>query len=212
MDWSDWHQRYDLSTSLAVRLRIVIEQIAAAIDECSAGPVTIVSLCAGDGRDVIGALAEHKRRADINAWLLDTHKDSLARGEALAEEQGLAGQLRFLEADAGLLGNYANIVPADIILLSGFLGHIRQHDIPSLIASLPMLCKVGGFVIWNKHLVANDGPVAVLAIREILARAQFEEIQFQVTEIDGYAVGRARFCGRSLELDATRVFFEFEGA
>ena len=210
MDWGDWHQRYELSTSLAARLRIVREQITVAINECSAGPLTIVSLCAGDGRDVIGALAGHQRRSDISVWFLDIHAESLARGQVIAEQAGLAGQVRFIETDAGLMENYAGMVPADIVLLSGFLGCIRQQDILGLIASLPMLCKSGGFVIWNKHLVANGGPATVPVIREMLERELFEEVHFQITESDGYAVGRVRFCGKSCALDLARRLFEFE--
>ncbi len=209
MDWTDWHQRYDTSDSLAARLNIVREQVVAAIDECPVGPVTIVSLCAGDGRDVIAALTEHPRREDASAWLLDTHLESLVRGEAMAEQARIAGQVRFIQADAGLAASYAGLAPADIVLLSGFLGHIRREDIPCLIANLPMLCKTQGFVIWNKHLVANGGPATVPAIREKLESVRFEEVYFQATGPEGYAVGRACFRGKSIELEPARLLFEF---
>src|SRR4051794_39359363 len=112
MNWSAWHTKYEKSPSLTSRLRIVRAQIVAALDECAAGPVTIVSLCAGDGRDVIEALRQHKRRSDTLAWLLDTDEESLARGATSVAEAGLENHVRFVQADAGLACNYLGKVPA----------------------------------------------------------------------------------------------------
>lgn len=209
MDWNDWHKRYDTAPGLAMRLRIVCEQIAIALDECPAGPVKMISLCAGDGRDVIGAICDHPRRHDVNAWLLDTDAESLARGSAAAAAAGLEHQLRFFHADASMALSYEGLVPADIILLSGFLGHIRPGDAPVLINSLPMLCRNGGYVIWNKHLVANDGSSQVQTIRNLLESAGCADLHFETTDSKGYAVGRARFNGQEMALESSKIFFKF---
>lgn len=208
-DWSDWHRGYDTRPGLAMRLRLVGEQIAAALDESPAGPLTIVSLCAGDGRDIIGALRDHHRRDDVIAWLLDTDEASLARGAVGAAEAGLGSHIKFVQADAGQAASHEGIAPADVVVISGFLGHVRTEDLSGLIASLPMFCKTGGSVIWNKHLVNNDGCESVPAIRELLNAADFVEAKFATTDAAGYAVGRACFHGRTIPLDASRVLFEF---
>ena len=65
-DWQQWHAAYDDPDSrLSERLRVVQSHVRAALDERAAqpGPIRITSMCAGQGRDVIGALAEHPRRA-----------------------------------------------------------------------------------------------------------------------------------------------------
>ncbi len=211
MDWNEWHKQYDSFPSLQARLRIVCEQIAATLDDCPAGTIRIVSICAGDGRDLIGTLLKHPRRNDVAAWLLDNHAESIARGKAAAEQAGLGRQLRFVEADATLAGNYADAVPADLVLLSGFLGHLRHNDVPGLIESLPMLCRKGGWIIWNRHLVLHQGRDQILVIRELFRRTKFEEVHFETTAPDGFAVGRCRFAGRVKSLDPARVMFEFVG-
>jgi amino acid adenylation domain-containing protein len=211
MDWNEWYKQYDSLPSLQARLRLVCEQIAATLDDCPAGPIRIVSICAGDGRDVIHTVQNHRRRNDVTALLLDNHGESIARGRAAAEQAGLARQLQFIETDAARAGNYAGAVPADLVLLSGFLGHLRHENVPHLIESLPMLCRTGGWIIWNRHLVLHQGREQVLVIRELFRRTKFEEILFKTTAPDGFAVGRCRFAGRGKSLDPTRVMFEFVG-
>ncbi len=211
MDWDEWYRQYDVVPSLQARLRIVCEQIIATLDECPPGPISIVSVCSGDSRDLVGALQHHSRRTDVTAMLVDNHPESIARGKAAADQAGLGRQLRFLEADATLAGNYAGAVPADLVLLSGFLGHLPHHDIPRLIESLPMLCQTGGWTIWNRHLVLHDGRDQVPVIRDLLRRAEFSEVHFETTAPDGFAVGRARFSGQARLLDHARVLFEFVG-
>src|SRR5271169_3655374 len=67
-DWYTWHHDYDEpGTALARRLAAVQDQIRAALDAAPPGPLHAVSLCAGQGRDLIGALAPHPRRDDVSA-------------------------------------------------------------------------------------------------------------------------------------------------
>jgi hypothetical protein len=81
-------------------LRMVQTQIRAALDRGPAGPLRVISLCAGQGRDPLGVLADHPRRDDVRARLVELD----ARNTALAEERVRAAGLRRVEvvtADAG---------------------------------------------------------------------------------------------------------------
>src|SRR5882757_383227 len=211
IDWNHWHTGYETSPSLQARLKIVCEQIAGALSQCPPGPIQVISMCAGDGRDLGLALQEHPRRNDVTAVLLDNNLDAITRGRQMAKGAGLEQQMRFAHADAALAESYAGIGHADLVLLSGFLGHLRHENALSLIDSLPMLCKTGGSVIWNRHLVLHDGTKQVARIRGEFRRNNFEEIQFATTAEDGFAVGRARFAGKPLPLDSARKLFEFVG-
>ena len=65
-DWFTWHDAYDHpGTALSRRLAAVQGQIRAASDAAKPGPLRAISLCAGQGRDLIGVLAGHPRRADV---------------------------------------------------------------------------------------------------------------------------------------------------
>jgi hypothetical protein len=71
-DWYDWHAPYgDPSSGLSLRLSWVQERIWAALDEAPPGPIRLISMCAGQGHDVLGALPGHPRRGDVTARLVE---------------------------------------------------------------------------------------------------------------------------------------------
>src|SRR6185437_12877992 len=54
-DWVEWHLAYqDPESALSRRLERVRQHLAKAIDDAPAGQVSLVSLCAGQGHDVLG--------------------------------------------------------------------------------------------------------------------------------------------------------------
>jgi len=81
-DWVAWHAAYDdPSSPLSARLRCVRSHLSEAIDRVPSGQVSLVSLCAGQGHDVIGVLPHHPRRGDVRAVLVeaDPRNAGLAR-------------------------------------------------------------------------------------------------------------------------------------
>lgn len=211
MNWSHWHKHYDSNADLQARLHLVGEQISRCLHSCPAGRIRVVSVCAGDGRDLIGALINHPRRNDVEALLLDNDRESIERGRRVVSEARLEQRVRLVEADAGRAENYASGLPSDILILSGFLGHLRPGDVENLIHQLPMFCRRGSWVIWSRHLVLNQGPHQVRAIQECFRKTKFESATFSCTSPDGFAVGAERFQGEPAVFDANRVLFEFIG-
>jgi hypothetical protein len=56
-DWWDWHRPYDEPGSpLAERLRVVQNLVRDALDTAAPGPVRAISICAGQGRDLLDVL------------------------------------------------------------------------------------------------------------------------------------------------------------
>jgi hypothetical protein len=107
-DWFTWHRHYDQpDTALARRLAAVQDQIRTALDVAPPGPLHAVSLCAGQGRDLIGALAGHPRREDVTARLVELDP----RDAAAAEAAGLP-RVEVVTGDAALTDHYAGVVPA----------------------------------------------------------------------------------------------------
>lgn len=60
-DWVAWHAAYDEDTPLHHRLRAVQGRIREALLDRPPGPIRVISACAGEGRDLLGALVDHPR-------------------------------------------------------------------------------------------------------------------------------------------------------
>src|SRR5690348_16542001 len=75
-DWHEWHKAYDRpDTPLARRLAVVQSLVRDALDEARPGPVQMISMCAGEGRDILGVLADHPRRNDVHGRLVELDPD-----------------------------------------------------------------------------------------------------------------------------------------
>src|ERR1700733_15162095 len=123
-DWAAWHTAYDDPSSfLNVRLRMVQQRLSEAIAAAPAGPVRLVSLCAGQGRDVIGVLPGHARRRDVSAVLIESDERNAAAARRAAADAGLS-QLEVRQADASRASQFADALPADVLLLCGIFGNI----------------------------------------------------------------------------------------
>jgi hypothetical protein len=174
-DWVAWHTAYDdPSTGLSARLRRVQWHLSRALDSAPAGPVRLVSLCAGQGLDVLGVLPGHPRRDDVCAMLveLDAHNAQAAR--AGAAEAGLR-QVEVRQADAAQVEAFADALPADVLLLCGIFGNISDADIKHTIQAAPALCAAGATVLWTRH---RGFPDVTPQVRAWFAEQGFDEIAF----------------------------------
>lgn len=162
-------------------------------------------MCAGQGHDLIGVLAEHPRRADVTARLveLDEHNALLAR--QAAKEAGL-GEVEVVVADASMTDAYEGAVPADLVLLCGVFGNISAEDIANSVSHLPRLCSPQATVIWTRH---RHPPDLTPCIRETFERAGFGELAFE--DSPPFGVGANRLLAPPLPLTSGVRLFEFVG-
>lgn len=188
MDWVAWHDRYERDEALRGRLAIVQRHIVQALAAAPPGPVRVISMCAGDGRDLLGALSGHPRRRDIEARLVELEPRLAARARASSQAAGL-DRIEVVIGDAGTTAAYAGAVPADLVLACGIFGNLTDAHIERTVLSLPMLCARGATAIWTRH---RRPPDLTPAIRGWFAKAGFDEVAFeQVAGTDG-SVGVAR--------------------
>jgi hypothetical protein len=149
-DWYAWHHDYDdPDTALARRLAAVQGQIAAALDVAPPGPLHAVSLCAGQGRDLIGVLAAHPRRSDVVARLVELDPRNAEIARQAAQAAGLPG-VEVVTGDAALTDSYAGLVPAYLVLVCGVFGNITEADIQRTVGYCTQLCAHGGTVVWTR--------------------------------------------------------------
>jgi hypothetical protein len=175
-EWVRWHGAYDDPASpLSARLERVRWHLARAIDRAAPGPVHLLSLCAGQGHDVIGVLPGHPRRDDVRALLVEADPGNAALAASRAAEAGLAG-VEVRRADAGLVSNFADVLPAGVLLLCGIFGNVSESDIERTVRAAPGLCAHGATVIWTRN---RRPPDLTPRIRAWFTGCGFEEVAFE---------------------------------
>jgi hypothetical protein len=207
VDWHSWHDQYDRPDSWpARRLRVVRERIAVVLDGAAPGPLRVVSLCAGQGRDLLGVLADHPRRADVRARLVELDRGNAAVAREAASAAGLSG-VEVVTEDAALTDHYADLVPADLVLACGIFGNISDDDIHRTVGFCAELCATGGTVVWTRH---RNAPDRVPLICEWFEQNGFTRTWLSAPDAE-YGVGTHRLTTHPRPLRRGETMFTFVG-
>ncbi|MDQ6883152.1 MAG: SAM-dependent methyltransferase [Candidatus Dormibacteraeota bacterium] len=170
------------------------------------GPIQVISMCAGQGRDIIGVLPDHARRADVRARLVELDPENVAWAREAARRHGLTA-LEIVEADAALSDAYAGLVPADVLLVCGILGNIPEADIERTVQHLSMLGRCGTTVIWTRH---RNPPDFTPTLRRWFSDSGYEEVSFDALNNErNPAIGVHRLRGPALPFRPGFRFFTF---
>jgi hypothetical protein len=214
-DWHAWHQEYDdPASSLSRRLEVVRHEVGRALSWLETEGVPhphVLSMCAGDGRDLLPVLAGGHPTATATLVELDPELADRARDEAQA--LGLDG-IDVRTADAGVTGSYRDAVPAHLLMACGVFGNVRDGDVRRTVEALPRLLAPNALVVWTRgNKVASDGPAAdddpSEQVRATFLDAGFAEVAFVRPEDATYRVGVVRFTGTPQEYDDSRRMFAF---
>ena len=205
-DWQLWHDAYsDPESVLSERLAVVQERIRAWADDAAPGPLRLVSICAGQGNDVVRALHDHPRHPDVSGVLVERDPENVRAANRALVEAGLDG-VQAVVGDAGLASAYRGAVPADLVLVCGVLGNISDDDVRATVLALPGFCAPRATVVWTRN---RRDPDLTPAIRGWLEAGGFEELDFSTPGDGGYGVGTHRLVGPPKSPDETARLFEF---
>lgn len=207
-DWLEWHAPYaDPTSPLSRRLAIVQRRVREALDRAGPGPIRVVSMCAGQGNDVVGALVDHPRRRDVVARLVELDPRNVDLARAAVAAAGL-DQVEVVEADASTTSVYDGTVPAALVLVCGVFGNISDDDIHRTISILPSLCAAGATVCWTRH---RRPPDVTQQVRAWFADAGFEELHFDTAADVAFGIGTARLAADPVPYRAGLRMFTFAG-
>ena len=198
-DWVAWHRDYeDPTSSLARRLQVVQGEISAVLRGArpANGELRLISICAGDGRDVLPVLAEHGR--GVLALLVELDPVLSERARRTAAELGLTG-VEVRTGDAGVADAYRDLIPAHVVLACGVFGNISLADVQHTITALPSLLADDGVVIWTRGR-NDDGRDPSTAIRELFIAQGFTEVGFTAPEGARFRVGMHRLGARPTDV------------
>ena len=201
-DWLRWHEEYaSPGSSLARRLRVVQAYVRQALAGLPAAP-RVLSMCAGDGRDVLPLLPVRAR-----AVLVELDPTLAARARATAERLGLPG-VTVVTGDAGITDPYLPLAPADLVLACGVFGNITPADARRTIAALPGLLAANGIVIWTRGRSA-DGTEHTGVLRDCFAEHGFAPLAFEAPDDARFRVGMHRLSGATATAAVGSRLFTF---
>jgi hypothetical protein len=203
-DWRKWHREYDESGSrLQRRLAVVQQCIGDALDGSPPGRIRVISMCAGDGRDLLGVLTDHPRATDVSARLVELDEQLAATAASNAP-----ANVEVVCADASTTDAYAGAVPANVVLACGIFGNIPDADVEHTVRSSPSLSAPGAHVIWTRHRRAPD---LTVDIRRWFAASGFEERAFVGPEDTFYGIGMHRLVAEPSPFRPGVKLFTFVG-
>jgi hypothetical protein len=204
--WQNWPERAYGTRLYQDRLTAVQDHLAQRLDEAT-GLVRIVSLCAGDGRDVIGTLARRANGANVQAWLVELNRQSVVEGRRLAKQVGLADKIAFVNGDATSYATYRGIPPADVLLACGVWGHVLPRQRRNLVQALTHLSQTDGAVIWTRGVAKG-----MHRLREIEAHFEgpsWRRLRLSYTPDGKWAMNSYRYCGPSQQRPSSGRIFNF---
>jgi hypothetical protein len=201
-DWVAWHADYDSDTPLRRRLEIVQRHIRNILNESRRSPIRVISICAGQARDLLGAIDGHSAATRIEGRLVELDPGLAATARRRCAELGLS-EIEVLVGDAGTTRAYEGATPADLVLACGVFGNISDTDIERTVRALPSLCADGATVIWTRH---RRPPDLTPAIRGWFGDSGFEELAFEPVPDSPGSVGVARLTGPPAPFRRRRLF------
>lgn len=213
-DWREWHHHYDNpNSSIALRLADVQRDLRRALAEAPRGEdgiIHLISMCAGEGRDVLPVLAEESGDRRVEAILVEYDAAMSQRARTAVENLGLSG-VEVKTADAGTTDTYRDLPRAQILLVCSVFGNIPEADMRRTIATLPALLAHDGIVIWTRS--GRTGHDPSLEVRKVFLDNGFTEMSFTSTTDDMFRVGMNRLADKPADLSpppsGTRMFSFF---
>lgn len=175
------------------------------LNERSDEPLTVVSVCAGQGHDLLGVLAARPDAGRVRCTLLENDERNVEAARAAVTSASLT-TVTVVRADAGDLGSYVGSVPAELVVMAGVFGNISADDVHRTIEALPQLCAPGATVIWTRSRRAPDQTPSV---RRWFEAAGLVEQAFHAPRDVLFTVGVNRFVGIPRPLDPSHRIFTF---
>jgi len=153
-DWQAWHGHYDDRDSpLSRRLRVVQQRLNELVSG-EAGSQRVLSLCSGEGRDILPVLARLSNERRPEVVLVELDPALAAAAERRAVDAGVAATV--VVGDAGLTKTWQTVAPVDVLMLCGIFGNISEADIRTTINAAHGVLTRGGSVIWTRGYFADQ--------------------------------------------------------
>jgi hypothetical protein len=207
-DWVEWHRSYaDPASELSQRLVVVTAAIEDALSAAPPGPITVLSLCAGEARDLVGAATGHPRASDVRGCAVELNPGLAAI--AAQQLQGAGTQVEVRCADAGRPIHWDDVLPVDLLLVAGIFGNLSDADVERTVLATASMLRPGGIAVWTRH---RRDPDLTPNIRDWFDAAGCSPVGFTSGGPGSFAVGVERMGQAPVAVALPEQLFRFVGA
>lgn len=207
--WTEWHENaYNNTNSLAYqRTEIVKNLINKYLYEINKN-VVIVSIGAGQGRDILSVLKERKDNNRIFTYLIDTDMECLDYAKNYAEKNNIIN-VNVVNIDGSLTENYKDIPKADLIIFCGMMNQKNTEEVKSLANNMKFLCNEDAQIIWSRHGYDEDYSTS---FRNVFNENFYKELDFYISHKEPFFVCRNIITSNLLnvEIEKNVKIFIFE--
>jgi hypothetical protein len=148
MTWNDWHIIYDDKESAPYKRSLLTQQLINNYLISHKKNIIILSICSGQARDILPAIAGREDKDRITTYLLDIDKDCLEYAQEYACIHDIPN-VHTINKDASLKESYDDIPKADLIVICGLFGHLVPEDIATTASFLAHISDNDAHVIWS---------------------------------------------------------------
>ena len=148
MTWNDWHSIYDDKESAPYKRSIITQELVNNYLNIHKKNIIILSICSGQARDILPAIAGREDKDRITTYLLDIDKDCLEYAQEYARIHDIPN-VHTINKDASLKESYDDIPKADLIVICGLFGHLSLEDITTTVSFLAYISDNDAHVIWS---------------------------------------------------------------
>jgi len=207
LDWKVWHHDYDdPDSSVSHRLVEVRARLAGVLAD-GVGQVWLLSICAGDARDVIPVVAVSD--CDVEVTLVELDPELADRARRAADAAGVRVDVR--TGDAGDPEVYAGLHPVDVLVMVGVLGNVSDADARTTVAAAGSLVAEGGTVIWSRSNRFRAEPThgyedPAVWVRDLFEAQGFETVDYLRPDQDAWRLGVSRLAVPSRDPLPERIF------
>jgi hypothetical protein len=207
-NWAAWHAEYDDPTSrLSRRLAVVRSRLDEVLDKVTSPDPRLLSLCAGEGRDVIPVLSSRASGGRVGAVLVELDSELADRAVAAAKLADLP-KVEVRCADAGDPASFRDVLPVEVLMLCGIFGNVEHNTVRGIAQAVPAMVTRDGYVIWTR---GGGEPVDHRPeVRRFFTQAGLPEVSFD-GEPETYGVGVNQVTIASPPLLDHRLFAFQEG-
>jgi hypothetical protein len=167
---------------LSRRLTMVQQRLEELLAEAPAVR-RVLSLCSGDGRDILPVVARLPIDHRPDVALVELDADLATAAERRAADLGVAATVI---GDAGSSSTWQQFMPVDLLLLCGIFGNIPDDDIRNTIDAARAMVASDGYVIWTRGYFSDVDLRP--QVRQWFAETGFLEVTFDA-EPTGFGVG-----------------------